>query len=64
MILHSLASSIGSQLAFILTRIVDAGIMMVGCDCNVRFGGMIGVAERQESCCANVGKCRFLIRRE
>ena len=34
------------------------------CDCNVRFGGMIGVAERQKRRRGGVGERRFSIRRE
>jgi len=34
------------------------------CDCNVRFGGMIGVAERWKRSSAGVGERRFSICRE
>jgi len=34
------------------------------CDCNVRFGGMIGVAERRRRSRGGVGERRFSIYRE
>ena len=34
------------------------------CDCNVRFGGMIGVAERRKRSSGGVGERRFSICRK